>query len=85
MIDVCNAWDMEDLALLDEEMMNKLLDEGWEKDKVLKLADVAPGGKKDVVSPAQPFSMLVPATVGFFAGVACAAATMYRLMAKTHT
>ena len=82
MIDVCNAWDMEDLALLDNEMMKKLLDEGWEKDRVPRLSDVAP----DVERPApvtQPFSMLVPSVIGFFAGVAGTAIVMQRLMSKT--
>ncbi|OJA16001.1 hypothetical protein AZE42_12351 [Rhizopogon vesiculosus] len=34
MIDVCTLWDMEELALLDDQMMRKLLDDGWEKDAV---------------------------------------------------
>ncbi|KAI0747865.1 putative NAD(P)-binding-domain-containing protein, partial [Daedaleopsis nitida] len=30
MVDICSSWDMDDLALLDDQMMAKLLDEGWE-------------------------------------------------------
>ncbi|EED79560.1 predicted protein, partial [Postia placenta Mad-698-R] len=34
MVDVCTAWEMEDLAALDGEMMAKLLDDGWEYNRV---------------------------------------------------
>ena len=81
MIDLCNAWEMEDLAGLDDELIAKLLDEGWEKNKVPKLADVAPG--KERGEPAtQPFSMLVPTLLGFFAGISCTAAVMHRLATR---
>lgn len=84
MIDVCNAWDMEELALLDHDMMVRLLDDGWEKGTVPRLEDVAPGGGKRVAaaSAPQPFSMLVPSMLGFFAGVACTAVVMHRLLTK---
>lgn len=85
MIDVCNAWEMEELALLDEEMMLKLLDEGWEKNTVPKLEDVGPHAVKRGSSggPATlPFTPLVPMMLGFFAGVAATAVAVHRLAQK---
>lgn len=35
MVDLCTAWEMDELALLSEEQMERMLDEGWEKDSVL--------------------------------------------------
>lgn len=35
MIEVCETWEMEELARLDEEAMERLLEEGWEKGVVL--------------------------------------------------
>lgn len=68
MIDVCTSWEMDELALLDDEMMQKLLDEGWENNLVPKLEEV--GGKR-VQAPAGSggFSsqLLLPA-IGFIAG-----------------
>lgn len=34
MIDVCTSWEMEELALLDDQMIRRLLDDGWEKNAV---------------------------------------------------
>jgi len=38
MTGVCNAWEMEDLARLDETAMEKLLDEGWEQGRYVPAA-----------------------------------------------
>lgn len=47
MIGICEAWSLEELAELDDEMMEKLLDDGWEKDgRVLSFASV--GGVRAV-------------------------------------
>jgi precorrin-2 dehydrogenase/sirohydrochlorin ferrochelatase len=40
MIDVCDTWDMEQLAELDEAGMEKLLDEGWDKKTVPKYSQL---------------------------------------------
>lgn len=32
MIKICDTWSFEQLSALDEEMMERLLDEGWERD-----------------------------------------------------
>jgi len=50
MIDICTSWEMEELASLDDDMIKTLLDEGWDKDKVLKPEDV---GRK-IVRPTPP-------------------------------
>ncbi|KZV61710.1 siroheme synthase [Peniophora sp. CONT] len=34
MINLCNQWDMDDLARLEEDQMDRLLDEGWENNRV---------------------------------------------------
>lgn len=34
MVDLCTSWEMEDLAGLDDEQIERLLDEGWERDAV---------------------------------------------------
>ncbi|KAI0340667.1 siroheme synthase [Trametopsis cervina] len=83
MIDVCNSWEIDDLALLDDEMMIKLLDNGWENNRVPKLEEVGPHAKRTQAASAGsstlPFTPLVPMMLGFFAGVAVTAATVHRL------
>lgn len=81
MVDVCTAWDIEDLAALDEEMMNKLLDDGWEKNKVPKFAEVGSGknskNHSTVSLSPSPFSgIMLSSTIGFLAGVAATAAIL---------
>ncbi|EMD38662.1 hypothetical protein CERSUDRAFT_82937 [Gelatoporia subvermispora B] len=77
MIDVCTSWEMEDLALLDDEMMRKLLDDGWEKNRVPKLEDLGVRHKREGVSPPQQGpAALLTSFVGFVAGAACAAAVL---------
>ncbi|KAI0928255.1 hypothetical protein AcW1_005556 [Taiwanofungus camphoratus] len=74
MVDVCTSWEMEDLAMLDDDMMAKLLDDGWEKNQVPKLRDV--GGKRRRPSSAavsRSPSQLLPSAVAFVAGIACTA------------
>lgn len=59
---------MDDLALLDDEMMQKLLDDGWEHGRVPKLEEV--GGKRlqaPVVGGILNSSVLLP-IIGFLAG-----------------
>lgn len=86
MIDVCNSWDMEELALLDDDMIVKLLDDGWEHNRVPKLGEVNPEAKKTSAASSTPstlpFTPLVPMMLGFFAGVAATAAVVHRLAHK---
>lgn len=69
---LCNEWNMEDMALLDVEMMSRLLDEGWERDRVPTLEEVG-GRRVDVPSPQHPRvqNLLIPSAVGFAAGALC--------------
>lgn len=74
MTDLCNTWSMEDFTLLDDAMKKKLLDEGWEKDKVPTLEEV--GGRRPPVANVAPTSglgVLIPSTIGFFVGALCMA------------
>ena len=82
MVDVCNAWDIEDLAALDEEMMLKLLDDGWEKNKVPKPAEVGFDKEKYAASKAITSSSyalsdaVLPSALGFLAGIAATAVVL---------
>ncbi|KAF8892498.1 putative NAD(P)-binding-domain-containing protein [Infundibulicybe gibba] len=73
MTNLCNAWEMEDFTLLDDTMTRKLLDEGWEKNRVPSFEEV--GGKrrarkKASPGPSQP-SIFIPSALGFVAGAIC--------------
>lgn len=71
MIDVCTAWEMEDLAALDDDMIARLIDDGWEKGRV-------PSGAEVGVRPKGPIAAtgsgnLVPIATFVF-GALCSAA-----------
>ncbi|EGN96164.1 hypothetical protein SERLA73DRAFT_185763 [Serpula lacrymans var. lacrymans S7.3] len=67
MIDVCTSWDMEELALLDNAMMKRLLNDGWEKNTVPKLEEV--GGRERRTPTIKPSgSVIVPSVIGFAIG-----------------
>ncbi|KAL0946639.1 hypothetical protein HGRIS_012835 [Hohenbuehelia grisea] len=76
MIDICNAWEMEDFTLLDDEMIKRLLDEGWEKNIVPSVEDV--GGTSRRASrrredpEASTLSIVLPSLGAFLAGAAFA-------------
>lgn len=74
MTKICEGWTFEELALLDEDMMERLLNEGWEKDaRVLSYADL--GGKvllSSWVNRIPPSAL--PVAAGFVAGVITASA-----------
>lgn len=82
MVRVCTSWDMEDLASLDDNMMQNLLDMGWEKNDVPKVEEVGgvrrsqPWLRKDLLS-----NPLVPATIGFLTG---GALTTLLFLFKSH-
>ena len=74
MVDVCTFWRMDDLALLDDDMIKKLLDDGWEKNRVPKLEDV--GGRRTRATADILHGMngaLIQPALGFIAGAACMA------------
>ncbi|PCH38697.1 siroheme synthase [Wolfiporia cocos MD-104 SS10] len=78
MVDVCTAWDLEDLAMLDDTMMEKLLNDGWEYNRVPRVQEVAGERKANgtaaarppAAKPANPFLGHI---AGFLLGVACTA------------
>lgn len=90
MSQLCNEWDMEDLTQLDHAMIARLLDEGWERNRVPSLHDL--GGKpkvkqgkdnpqstvQDLNAIPHSVSTVLPATLGFIAGgVSIALLLMY--------
>jgi precorrin-2 dehydrogenase/sirohydrochlorin ferrochelatase len=44
MVDLCTSWEIEDLALLTDRQMEKLLDEGWERNLLLSRENVVEDG-----------------------------------------
>jgi precorrin-2 dehydrogenase / sirohydrochlorin ferrochelatase len=46
MIGICDTWDMEQLAELDEGAMDKLLDEGWDKKTVPEYSQIMGGNQR---------------------------------------
>ncbi|KAL1947568.1 hypothetical protein VTO73DRAFT_13292 [Trametes versicolor] len=81
MVDVCSSWDIGELALLDDQMMARLLDEGWEKNQVPKLEDVGGHAKKAGTRNSGPYGPFFPTALGFVAGAAAAAVF---LLARRH-
>ncbi|KAI0079012.1 siroheme synthase [Panus rudis PR-1116 ss-1] len=80
MVDVCTTWDMEDLAMLDDEMMYKLLDYGWERNTVPKLDELSEKRKDFPAkssSNANSLQVILPTIAGFVVGSACTAAMLW--------
>jgi len=77
MVDVCTSWELDDLALLDDNMIKKLLDDGWENNRVPKAEEV--GGRR-IRTADWMNSALVPPALGFIAG----AASMAFVLSGTH-
>jgi precorrin-2 dehydrogenase/sirohydrochlorin ferrochelatase len=73
MVDVCTSWDLDDLALLDDGMIKKLLDDGWENNRVPKVEDVGGRRTRTGVSADWTDGALIPPALGFIAGAACMA------------
>jgi precorrin-2 dehydrogenase / sirohydrochlorin ferrochelatase len=73
MVDVCTSWEMDDLALLDDAMIENLLDDGWENNRVPKADDVGARQIRPIFSTDWAKPALIPAALGFFAGAACMA------------
>ena len=72
MIDVCTSWEMDDLALLDDAVIKKLLDDGWDKNRVPKLHEVGGKRRKGPSLTSIANSTLIPLTLSFIAGAAVA-------------
>ncbi|OAX32102.1 siroheme synthase [Rhizopogon vinicolor AM-OR11-026] len=73
MIDVCTSWEMEELALLDDQMMRKLLDDGWEKNAVPSPAEMGARSRQMYsATPNVAAPGILVTTLSFVAGAACA-------------
>jgi precorrin-2 dehydrogenase/sirohydrochlorin ferrochelatase len=44
MVDLCTSWEIDDLALLDDKQIEKLLDEGWERNQLPSRENVVEDG-----------------------------------------
>ncbi|KAF8431805.1 siroheme synthase [Boletus edulis BED1] len=74
MVDVCTSWEMEELATLNEEMMKRLLDDGWEKNAIPRpetVGGIRKRGKR-TASTLFSFEASVLPMLAFVAGVATA-------------
>jgi precorrin-2 dehydrogenase/sirohydrochlorin ferrochelatase len=71
MIDVCNRWEMDDLASLDDAMIKKLLDDGWENNRVPSIEEVG-GKRKKSRNVKRDLSFALPSLIGFAVGAAAA-------------
>jgi precorrin-2 dehydrogenase/sirohydrochlorin ferrochelatase len=78
MVDVCTSWEMDDLALLDDEMIKKLLDDGWENNRVPKMEEVGGKRTRTVISTRWNNGTFVLPVFGFLAGAACMAFVLLR-------
>ena len=64
MIDVCNKWSLDDLALLDEEGIERMLNLGWEKGTVISTSEAGIPTSSRFKLPEHT----LPAVAGFIAG-----------------
>ncbi|KAG1749099.1 siroheme synthase [Suillus paluster] len=74
MIDVCTSWEMEELALLDDQMIRKLLDDGWEKNAVPSPGELGARSSHQAYKTTPNFlaPVVFATTLSFVAGAACA-------------
>lgn len=74
MVDICTSWEMEELAALNEGMMKRLLDDGWENSTVPRPEAVGgvPKRGKHASSTTLPLGTFVLPSLAFVAGVATA-------------
>lgn len=74
MVDICTSWEMEELAALNEEMMKRLLDDGWENNAIPR-PEVVGGIRKRhkrTDNTTSSFGTFVLPSLAFVAGVATA-------------
>ena len=73
MIDVCNQWSLDDLALLDDQGIERMLDLGWEKGTVISTSEAGIPSSSRLKLP----ECALPVVAGFLAGslITCLAIT----------
>lgn len=72
MTSLCNSWALEDLVLLDGEMMEKLLDEGWEIDHVPTPVALGARRQSSISRIISKHDATYGPAIGFAVGVLCA-------------
>jgi len=78
MVEVCNAWELDELALLDDTMITKMLDDGWEKGRVPKVEDVGGQRRRTSRGLSHIKEPVLHSTLGFVVGAACVALFMMK-------
>ncbi|KDR73525.1 hypothetical protein GALMADRAFT_251243 [Galerina marginata CBS 339.88] len=68
MTGLCNEWEMEDFTFLDETMMERVLDEGWERGKRVPKREAVGIRRKTSSSLSSILSPILPAAIAFVAG-----------------
>ncbi|KIY43581.1 siroheme synthase [Fistulina hepatica ATCC 64428] len=72
---LCDNWDMENFAALDNEMIERLLDQGWEQNTIPSFEDV--GGRRPTTLNQLPWehlrALLTSSATSFVTGAACTA------------
>ncbi|KAF5330852.1 hypothetical protein D9619_005613 [Psilocybe cf. subviscida] len=69
---LCNTWELEDFAVMDESAMDKILDEGWEKNARVPTVEeigISRPRRKEII----PTATILPTSIGFLAGALVAA------------
>ncbi|KIJ17078.1 hypothetical protein PAXINDRAFT_167881 [Paxillus involutus ATCC 200175] len=77
MIDVCTSWEMAELAQLDNTMMDRLLDDGWEKNTVPRPEEVGGRHERHVLgtrSSTSSLAAIILPVLAFAVGAASATA-----------
>lgn len=64
MVDVCNQWSLDDLALLDDRGIERMLDLGWEKGTVISTSEAGISSYSRLKLP----ECALPVVAGFLAG-----------------
>ncbi|CAK5277653.1 unnamed protein product [Mycena citricolor] len=80
MSEVCNTWDIDDLTELDDALIARLLDQGWDKSVVPTLAQLKGVHKSKAWSLGsnQDWAMLLPLVGSFALGAVCSFALVRR-------
>ncbi|KAJ7741529.1 siroheme synthase [Mycena maculata] len=73
MSEVCNTWEVDELTQLDDTIITKLLDEGWEKNAVPTLDQLTGRQTRNITRPFQShaFPQWLPVIASFALGAAC--------------
>ncbi|KAF9014009.1 siroheme synthase [Cyathus striatus] len=86
MTQLCNEWNIEDFTVLTEDTMKRLLEEGFEKNRVPAIEEVGGTRKQFITSfrdtPSTTYTLIACSTTGFLIGALCAASIFMYHSAK---